>query len=163
MEIIREWILAVTVYAILIALADSLMPSGAVKKIGKITGGLILMLGILQPMVTMDIESLYRSVNELEGGTASNGAALQAESQALWKSFIEEQLNAYVLDKAKELGADVSVSVQCGSGEDHALCPESVTVMGTLTEKQRSSMTKFLENDLGIQAEKQKFANGDAP
>ena len=46
MELIRTWILSVTVSAIVIAVAEALMPPGAVKKVGKLTGGLILVLGI---------------------------------------------------------------------------------------------------------------------
>ena len=44
MELIRTWILSVTVSAIVIAVAEALMPPGAVKKVGKLTGGLILVL-----------------------------------------------------------------------------------------------------------------------
>ena len=62
MELIRTWILSVTVSAIVIAVAEALMPPGAVKKVGKLTGGLILVLGILQPLVTMDYEDLYDMV-----------------------------------------------------------------------------------------------------
>ena len=40
MELIRTWILSVTVSAIVIAVAEALMPPGAVKKVGKLTGGL---------------------------------------------------------------------------------------------------------------------------
>ena len=44
MEIIRTWLLSVTVSAMVIAAAEALMPAGAVKRVGKLTGGLILVL-----------------------------------------------------------------------------------------------------------------------
>lgn len=50
MEIIRTWLLSVTVSAMVIAAAEALMPAGAVKRVGKLTGGLILCWGILQPL-----------------------------------------------------------------------------------------------------------------
>ena len=46
MELIRTWILSVTVSAMVIAVAQALMPAGAVKKVGQLTGGLILVLGM---------------------------------------------------------------------------------------------------------------------
>ena len=58
MELIRTWILTVTVSALVIAGAEALMPQGSVKRVGKLTGGLILVLGILQPLVTMDYNPL---------------------------------------------------------------------------------------------------------
>ena len=121
------------------------------------------MLGILQPVVTMNLDSLYQAVGEMGSSAASDGTTLQAESKDLWKSFIEEQLDAYVLDKAKELGADVSVTVSCAEGSGNTICPESVTVTGTLNEKQRKRMTELLEKDLGVPAEKQRYDSGDEP
>ena len=69
MELIRTWILTVTVSALIIAAAEALMPEGAVKKVGKLTGGLILVLGILQPLVSMDYQDLYDMVNALPAGS----------------------------------------------------------------------------------------------
>ena len=71
MEIIRTWLLSVTVSAMVIAAAEALMPAGAVKRVGKLTGGLILVLGILQPLVTMDYEDLYDMVSSLPAGAIS--------------------------------------------------------------------------------------------
>ena len=69
MELIRTWILTVTVSALVIAGAEALMPQGSVKRVGKLTGGLILVLGILQPLVTLDYDQLYDLVNTLPAGS----------------------------------------------------------------------------------------------
>ena len=102
MEIIRTWLLSVTVSAMVIAAA--LMPAGAVKRVGKLTGGLILVLGILQPLVTMDYEDLYDMVSSLPAGAISQ-ETLEEKTYEPMKGIIEEELSAYIVDKGEQLGA----------------------------------------------------------
>ena len=52
MELLRQWLVGVTCAAMIIALADSLTPSGTVRKVGKLVGGLVLLLAVLQPVLT---------------------------------------------------------------------------------------------------------------
>ena len=51
MELLRQWLVGVTCAAMIIALADSLTPSGTVRKVGKLVGGLVLLLAVLQPVL----------------------------------------------------------------------------------------------------------------
>ncbi len=103
MEIIRTWLLSVTVSAMVIAAAEALMPAGAVKRVGKLTGGLILVLGILQPLVTMDYEDLYDMVSSLPAGAISQ-ETLEEKTYEPMKGIIEEELSAYIVDKGEQLG-----------------------------------------------------------
>ena len=116
MELIRTWILSVTVSAIVIAVAEALMPPGAVKKGGKLTGGRILVLGILQPLVTMDYEDLYDMVTALPAGAIAQEEAQTHQYEAM-KGIIEEELEAYIVDKGEALGADCTAQVTCTPGE----------------------------------------------
>ena len=142
MELIRTWILSVTVSAIVIAVAEALMPPGAVKKVGKLTGGLILVLGILQPLVTMDYEDLYDMVTALPAGAIAQYEAM--------KGIIEEELEAYIVDKGEALGADCTAQVTCTPGEGEVPVPTQATVTGDLTPAQQEAMSRYLEQELGI-------------
>ena len=61
MEVLRTWVLAVTAAALVIAVADALMPQGTVKQVGKLTGGLILVLVLLQPVAGLDYQILIEA------------------------------------------------------------------------------------------------------
>ena len=65
MTLIRTWLLSVTVSAMVIAVAEALMPEGSVKRVGKLTGGLILILGLLQPLTHLSYDDLYDLVEGL--------------------------------------------------------------------------------------------------
>ena len=104
MTIIRTWLLSVTVSAMVIAVAEALMPEGSVKKVGRLTGGLILILGLVQPLVRLDYDDLYDLVNSLPAGSIRQEALVEESSQAL-KTGIEQELASYIVDKAAQLGA----------------------------------------------------------
>lgn len=159
MEFMRSWILSVTLAAMIIALAEGMMPAGGVKRIAKLTGGLVLMLGMLQPIVRLDYEELFVRANGLPGITVEESALQKVENEDLMKTIIEEELAAYVLDKAKSLGFSCEVSVHCVLGEDGAPLPERVQVRGLLDPQQRQAMERVLMEDLGIPAEHQTYLN----
>ena len=158
MELIRTWILSVTVSAIVIAVAEALMPPGAVKKVGKLTGGLILVLGILQPLVTMDYEDLYDMVTALPAG-----AIAQEDQYEAKKGIIEEDLEAYIVDKGEALGADCTAQVTCTPGEGEVPVPTQATVTGNLTPAQQEAMSRYLEQELGIPSQGQIFDSEEVP
>ncbi len=136
MTIIRTWLLSVTVSAMVIAVAEALMPEGSVKKVGRLTGGLILILGLVQPLVRLDYDDLYDLVNSLPAGSIRQEALVEESSQAL-KTGIEQ-----------EHGIPV---------------PERVTVSGALTGAQKEALSAYLEKELGLPREAQLYSNEGSP
>ena len=55
---VREWLLGVLCAAVLAALADRLSPQGAAGKIGRMAGGLLLLIAVVRPVVQADLSAL---------------------------------------------------------------------------------------------------------
>ncbi len=162
MELIRTWILTVTVSALIIAAAEALMPEGAVKKVGKLTGGLILVLGILQPLVSMDYQDLYDMVNTLPAGSIRQESLAEAAADPM-KGIIEEELGAYIVDKGAELGLECTAQVECAAGEEGVPTPQRVTVSGPFTQSQKERLIQWITEDLGIPREYQIYISEETP
>lgn len=162
MELIRTWILSVTVSAMVIAVAQALMPAGAVKKVGQLTGGLILVLGILQPLAGMDYGDLYDLVTALPAGGVQQEASAFGSYETM-ETIIAGELEAYIADKGEQLGAACSAQVTCAPGEGGVPVPEAVTVTGELTPAQRESLADCLEGELGIPRQAQTFYSEEVP
>ncbi|MDD7288439.1 MAG: stage III sporulation protein AF [Clostridiales bacterium] len=162
MELIRTWILTVTVSALVIAGAEALMPQGSVKRVGKLTGGLILVLGILQPLVTMDYDQLYDLVNTLPAGSIRQETLDQAAREPM-KGIIEEELAAYIVDKGAQLGLTCTARVTCETGEDGVPLPKSVTVTGTMSPDQQEQLCQAITQDLGLAREDQIYISEETP
>ncbi len=162
MELIRTWILTVTVSALLIAVAEALMPEGAVKRVGKLTGGLILILGILQPLAAMDAQALYDMVNSLPTGAIRQESFREAAEDPM-KEIIERELGAYIVDKGAELGLACTAQVLCAAGEAGVPTPQRVTVSGSLSQSQKERLSQRIAEDLGIPREDQRYISEETP
>ncbi|MEG1999965.1 MAG: hypothetical protein RR053_01030 [Evtepia sp.] len=146
MEVMRDWMIAVTVAAMIIAVADSITPSGSIKKVGRFIGGLVLMLGILQPVMRLDYDTLYCMANDVECIPAWSETA--GDQSELLERLIKEEVSAYVLDKAEEMGVRCSVTVCCTQGE--VPYPSEVILKGEMTVAQRKDLTEVLEHELNV-------------
>ena len=130
------------------------MPEGTVKRVGKLTGGLILILGILQPLVTMNYEDLYDIVNTIPAHAPYTERLEETAAQPL-KRIIEAELASYIVDKGAELGADCRAEVICQRGEGGVPIPARVTVTGSLTPGQKEALIRYVGEELGIDREYQ--------
>ena len=156
MELIRSLLVGITCAAMIVALAEGLTPPGAVRKIGKLTGGLVLLLAVLNPLLKLDTTALTRSLTEYKLDLSTYSDELQKENEDLMKAIIAEQSAAYIVDKAAELGMECSVCVAV-SGEGDYPVPDTVTVTGDLTAAQREKLTRQIEADFAIPAERQYY------
>ena len=151
LELIRHWLVGITCAAMLVALAESLIPAGSIRRIARLTGGLVLLAAILNPLLKLDTTALTRALTEYK---------LEEENEILMKDIIEEQSGAYIQDKAAALGIDCQVTVEA-DGEEEWPIPQSVTVMGSLTAEQQEALERTIEEDFAIPAERQRYESGD--
>lgn len=156
-EAVRQWITGLAAAAVIGALAQCLMPEGSVKRAGKLAVGLLLMLAVVRPVAQLDYDALSGALARYQLQAEGYGDALELENRALVKSIIEEQLAAYISDKAEELGITCTVRVVCRCGEDGDIWPESAEVTGELTQEQRGRLARLLETELAIREENQTF------
>lgn len=157
-ELLRSWLVGITCAAMAVALAESLAPNGAVRKVGRLTGGLVILLALLQPIVTLDMTNLSGILAEYRVEAAGYSDHLEGENEKLMKAIIAEQTGAYILDKAAVLGiGSCEVTVQVADREKGYPTPESVTVMGSITEDQQKILSRQIEANLAISADRQTY------
>lgn len=166
MSFFRDWLLGVTAAAMLIALADAMLPPGSVKKVGRLTGGLLLLVAILQPVTGLDYAGLSRSLSRAREDLKDYAAQPQTENFGLMKSIIEARSGAYIEDKAMQMDIVCRAQVTCVADLDTEYpYPAQVTVTGELTEAQQGKLTRFIEADLAIPAKNQTYQRegGETP
>lgn len=157
--LLRDWLVGITSAAMIVALADSLAPAGTVRKIGRMVGGLVLLVAVLQPILEVDFSVLAASTLQLE--LDSEQMEMEKENQELLKTIIGEKTGAYILDKAAELGiACQEVTVTCAVGEEEVPYPAAVVVTATLREDQQRALSRIIEGDLAIPEEHQTYQSG---
>ncbi len=156
MELLRTWVLAVTASSLVIAVADALMPRGTVKQVGKLAGGLILVLVLLQPLARLDYRDLYDRVSTLPAGALTQ-ETLEDQTAIPLEEGIEEGLAAYIAEKGAGLGCPCTAQVDCAPDASGVPIPARVTVTGVFTPDQKKALQTLIARDLGVGPEDQQY------
>lgn len=150
---LKTWLLGITAAALAVALAQALTPAGTVKKIGKLIGGLVLLLAAVRPLAELDRDAL----------TAARAASGQAQTETaqageeVLKTLIEQKTAAYIANKGAELGCQITAAVTVQDEEHGWPMPWSVEVTGCWTAEQQSALCDAICADLNIPKERQTF------
>ena len=151
MGALREWLTSVVVVSVLLAVVQTLIPEGTVRKIGAFTGGLILLVTLLQPLLGVDFEDLELRLEQSRETVEQRQQELEQAGAREMAELIERQTAAYIWDKADALGLDLSAEVRVERGPDGIPLPVSATLTGTYSE----ALSAYLERELGIPRERQ--------
>lgn len=120
---------------------------------GKLICGLFLAYTVLSPISRVDFSNLpdfsLGYMGDAEDAAAM-GENLARDSMA---DIIKEETEAYILDKAADLHANLHVEVTVG--EDNL--PTAVTLSGEASPYARRQIQAIIANDLGIAKENQKW------
>ena len=151
MEHVRAWLLGIVLTSLAGGLARQLAPRGKEQSMVRLVSGLLLALAILRPLAGNDWDGL-----EVAAGSFSLQSEAQAEiyrknQQETLSAIIAEKTEAYILDKANQLGLDCTVRVTVEAGESGIPLPVSATVRGAYSP----ALAECMEEEVGIPAQKQ--------
>ncbi|QNL45532.1 stage III sporulation protein AF [Oscillibacter hominis] len=148
-EALRSWLTGIVAATVLVSVAESIIPEGSIRKIARFTGGLALLLVILQPLLQIQPEEFSLDFSRWEAEIQSQQADYEAENEKNLRTIIQEKTEAYISDKADELGVRCTPSVKV-EGDDPP-CPTELTLSGETSEE----LAGYIEQELGIPREKQ--------
>ncbi len=150
MEGIRSWLYGLVAVAMVLSVLYTLLPKKIFAGIAKITGGLIMMLVLVRPVLGISLEDLdlrYRGYQEeidrqIEIYTAQNAEEMSA--------IIEQELGAYISEKAEQMGLECSVRVETTL---HDGIPQPSAV--ELDIQENDALSQWITDELGIRREQQ--------
>ena len=146
MHAIQEWLAAVVVVAMLLSVVQVLIPEGPIRKIASFTGGLILMVTLLRPVLGMDLSRLELRLHTYEAAIQDRQQELEESGKTELAKLIEERTAAYISDKANTLGLVVTAKVRAESGDGGVPVPWSAELVGPRSE----ALAVYIEDELGI-------------
>lgn len=148
---IKQWLLGIVLTSLAGGLARQLAPQGKEQAIVRLVSGLLLALAILRPLAGGGWEGL-----EIAAGSFSLQSQAQAEvyrknQQEALSAIIAEKTEAYILDKANQLGLECMVRVTVAAGESGIPLPVSAAIRGTYSP----ALAECMEEEVGIPAQEQ--------
>lgn len=159
---LRGWLLALVAASLICALADALMPKGAVKRVGRLVCGLVLASAILSPLAGLDVESGQSWLERHLASVEFQRAELEEEVNSQMKVIIEQEYAAYIVDKAAQLGAACSARTECRR-DGGLYLPQRVEVTGAVPPPLQAELVQIIVRDLGVPEEQIDFSEEEAP
>lgn len=119
----------------------------------RMVGGLLLAFVMLSPVAGWDfaeVAAFAQTYDFVDRKVSMLGSDMAAEAVG---AIITEKTSAYILDKASNLGADLSVEVTLSS--DSIPVPESVYLSGSVSPYAKRQLQHIIDEELGIPKERQ--------
>ena len=145
----RAWLTAVVSVTLLLSVVQTLTPKGSLREIASFVGGLLLLAVLLRPLGSVDLSAV--SLDAYRQTVEQRQAELEQEGQKELVGLIEAELESYISDKAADMGLTLRVQVTVEPDGSGVPVPVSVELTGPRSEV----LSRWLETELGVPAERQ--------
>lgn len=154
MEGIRQYIFSVTAAAIICAVLTHISAgAGKSSAIIKLICGLFLAFTVIRPVADIQIEELSLYTQSITDEAEQAIGIGEDFAQMSLGSIIKQETEAYILDKASLLDADITVEIILT--DDLQPVPGEVYIHGAVSPSAKSKLQKIISEDIGIAKEYQ--------
>ena len=149
---VREYLVGVTAAALFCGVVKVLLPGkGAVGAVIRVLLGVMMILAVARPWLSVRFDAVRDWTQGITPDAQTIVADAEGSARDALRVRIKEECEAYILAKARSLGAAVEVTVQVS--EEMPPAPIGVTVSGNLSPHARQSLTGVITHELGIAKE----------
>ena len=150
----KNYITSIIIAGIICSIIDLLLDKKtATGKIAKILTGILMSVTILTPFTNISFKYITNYFDSLSFHADNYVEQGKFSAQNSISEIIKAQTEAYILDKANALGANIQVEVMLS--ESQLPVPEFVKISGVVSPYVKKRLSVLLEEDLGISEENQ--------
>lgn len=154
MEGIKAYILSVAAAAILCAVVRRLLEKkGTAGSVGKLLTGIFMAVTVLSPLTGLTVGPVEDIMNDYRVAAEAAVAIGEKSANEALQDSISQRLEAYIIEKALNLGADVVVEIKLS--QDLYPTPIGIKITGQIAPYAKSRLQRIIQEDLGIGEEDQ--------
>ena len=154
MQPIAEYLLSVTGAAIISAVILRLLEGkGSAASMAKMLTGIFMAVTVIGPITQVRLSDALELLPDISADAQAAVSEGEVSAKNALAESISTQVEAYILDKAKQLGVTLSVEVELS---DHTIpTPVRVRLKGHVSPYAKTRLQDILRSDLGIDKENQ--------
>lgn len=149
---IGQYLLSIVASALLLSICNVLTENkGTLSSVLKLIIGIVLATMIVSPWSEFNINDVFESVMHVDSeasGIVQEGQEIARKEVA---AHIKSKIETYILDKAHDLGLEVTVAVTLTNDENPTI--DHVSICGSAAPFSRKQMILQITEDLGIAEE----------
>lgn len=150
MTILKNWLVGVMAACAFLSVCYALLPKGKFRTVARCSGGLVLLLVLIQPLVQTDWSELLNAWDNWQTELDLENEKYSEQQNAELTAIIAEKTAAYIEEKAASLGVVCHARIDCEE-RNGVPFPTAVT-MDIPYDKQ---ISELMCEELDIQAESQ--------
>jgi len=156
MGTLREYLMQVTAAAVICGIVTAIVgKKGSGYSIIRLMTVVFMVMTIIGPVASLKLDQFTDYFADIQTDSDAFVAAGGESSREKIGEVIKEKAEAYILDKAVPLGADITVTITLSDGE--LPVPVSVLIRGAVSPYAKSRLSQIIEQDLGIPMGEQKW------
>lgn len=154
MDEIRQYLIGVITAAIVCAVVTALLGNkGVVGTVAKLLTGLLMLLAVISPWVSISLDGLFDWTENITADSAEIVSEAKQMAEEQYRAGIKQRVEAYVLEKAESLQCSLTVDVHLSEGD--VPTPERIVFSGNVSPFAKSTLTNWVSDNLGIGREEQ--------
>lgn len=129
---------------------------GKKKTYGKLISmlcGLFMVITVISPWTNMDFSNVFSFADSINTDGTNIARSGQENAYNALSAIIIDACEAYILEEAKNLGADIQITVTLS--EDEYPVPQKIAIEGNVSPYAKAKLTTMIEGDVGIPKERQ--------
>ena len=156
MDGIREYLVQVTAAALVCGIVNTIVgKKGSVAATVRVMTVILMTVTMASPLVRLRVSGISDFFRDIRFDSEVYSQQGSDASKDAVSDIIKERAEAYILDKAASVGADIRVELELS--EDALPVPVSVTLSGAVSPAGRRRLQEMIRDDLGIPLEAQKW------
>ena len=151
----KNYILSIVIAAIICSLSSALLnEQKAIGKLVKLLSGILMTVTLLNPLKTVTFKNISIYFDNISNEAQAYANEGKISSQYDTAAIIKERTEAYILEKANAMNLDISLEVHL---DENNSIPSSVTISGELAPYEKSVLSDYIKETLGISEEHQQW------
>lgn len=144
MDSVRSYLLSVVAVCICAAVAGVFAHNEMMAKTLRLISGVLILLVVLQPMTRVDLDDIAEKI----GGNGISAEELEFDVREQLAVQVKRSTEAYIENYAYAQGALLQAKVEVSG--DTVPKPTRITLTGSVTLEQLSTLSDYIESALGI-------------
>lgn len=154
MDNIRSYVIGIVCAAVVCAITTNICSSkGANAAIIRLLAGIFMAVTVVAPLSKLKINQIVSSLDNITVFAQQSAQYGSSEAEREISKVIQQQTQAYVVEKAASYGAELSAEVTVSDCAPHL--PQEIRITGTIAPYAREQLRRIIRDDLGIPEEHQ--------
>lgn len=151
MQFVQDWVTSIATVTLIVSVITALCPKNAAGRAVSLASTLLMTATLLSPISRIDVSALPAEMDKYSRAAEQKYEKIVDEQENIRDKLIEENVRAYILQRAESEGIECDITVQCKNG-----VPDSVYITAE-NDAFLVAASELIEKELGIEKTRQKL------